>query len=124
MNIEISEKDRSQLQKLEEELWIEETRFDRTYMEEIMASEYFEFGRSGRVHSRESCLSHEGVPIDAIIPLKNLQIRLLTHEVAQVTYDSEVNYDGVVENGRRSSIWTRSGERWKLIFHQGTPFYD
>ena len=124
MSIEVSEEDRSKLQKLEEELWVAETRFDRPYMEKIMASDFFEFGRSGRVHSRESCLSHEPVPIDAIIPLQNLQIRRLTQDVAQVTYDSEVAYDGVVEKGRRSSIWTRSGDSWKLRFHQGTAFYD
>lgn len=122
--MEISEEDRSKLQKLEEELWIEKTRFDRPYMEEVMASDFFEIGRSGRVHSRESCLSHESVPIDAVIPLQNLQIRLLADDVAQVTYDSEVTYDGVVEKGRRSSIWTRSGKDWKLRFHQGTAFYD
>jgi len=124
VNIEMSEMDRSKLQKLEEELWIEGTRFDRAYMEEIMAPDFFEIGRSGRVHGRESCLSHEPVAIDAIIPLQNLQIRLLTHEVAQVTYDSEVTYDGVVELGRRSSIWTRFGGSWKLRFHQGTALYD
>ncbi len=124
VNIEISKEDQSKLQKLEEELWIEETRFDRPYMKEIMASDFFEIGRSGRVHSRESCLSHERVPINAIIPLQNLQIRLLTHDVAQVTYDSEVTYDRVVEKGRRSSIWTRFGESWKLRFHQGTAVYN
>ena len=124
MSIKISEEDRSKLQKLEEELWIEETRFDKPYMEKIMASDFFEFGRSGRVHSRDSCLSHEPVPIDAVIPLQNLRIRLLTHDVAQVTYDSEVTYIGVVEKGRRSSIWTRFGEGWKLRFHQGTAFFD
>lgn len=124
MSIEISKEERSKLQRLEEELWIEETRFDRPYMEEVMAPDFFEIGRSGRVHSRESCLSHERVPIDAIIPLQNLQIRLLTDDVAQVTYDSEVTYDDVVEKGRRSSIWTKSGEGWQLRFHQGTAFYD
>lgn len=124
MSIEISEEDRSKLQKLEEELWSEKTRFDRPYMEEIMASDFFEFGRSGRVHSRDSCLSHERAPIDAIIPLQNLQIRMLSQDVAQVIYDSEVTYEGVVEKGRRSSIWTRFGKSWKLRFHQGTAFYD
>ena len=124
MCIEISEEDQSKLQKLEEELWVGETRFDSHYMKEIMAPDFFEFGRSGRVYSRESCLSQERVPIYATIPLQNLQIRLLTHDVAQVTYNSKVIYDGVVEKGRRSSIWTRLGESWKLRFHQGTAVYD
>ena len=124
MSIEITAKDRDKLQRLEEELWMEQTRFDRPYMEQIMAPDFFEIGRSGRVHSRDSCLAHEAVPIEAIIPLQNLRIRLLTPDVAQVTYDSAVTYDGVIEKGRRSSIWTKSGENWKLRFHQGTPFYD
>ena len=122
MTIEVSEEERSELQRLEEELWIQETRFNRPYMEEIMAPDFFEFGRSGRIHSRESCLSHESAPIDAMIPFKNIRIRLLTNDVAQVTYDSEVTYDGVIEKARRSSIWTRSEGRWKLRFRQGTAF--
>ncbi len=124
MNIEISEKDRVTLRKLEEELWIEEFRFDRTYMEEIMALDFFEFGRSGRIYNREISISHEREPINAVIPLQNLHIRLLSPDVAQVTYNSEVTYDEIVEKGHRSSIWTRVGESWKLRFHQGTPFYD
>ena len=123
-SINLSEKEFNELRILEEELWIAETRFDREYMEEIMASDFFEFGRSGRIHSREATLSHEGGQIDAVIPLQNLSIRLLTEEVAQVTYNSEVTFDGVVEKGRRSSIWSKSGEKWKLRFHQGTEFVD
>lgn len=120
----ISDEDRIKLQKLEEDLWLEQTRFNRSYMEDVMASDFFEFGRSGRIHSRESCLSSARVPINATIPLKELNIRLLTSDVAQVTYTSEVTYDGVMEKGRRSSIWSRSGEGWKLRFHQGTAFHD
>ncbi len=122
--MEIPEEDRAKLQKLEEELWIAKTRFNRHYMEEVMATDFFEFGRSGRIHSREDCLSVNGTHIDAVIPLKNLNIRLLTYEVAQVTYDSAVTYDGIVEKGHRSSIWSRSGKSWKLRFHQGTTFNE
>ena len=34
------------LQRLEEELWREETRFDLSRMEEVIAEDFFEFGRS------------------------------------------------------------------------------
>lgn len=124
MNIEISENDLNELRRLEEELWAGETRFDRAYMEQVMASDFIEFGRSGRVYDREEILSHEGDKIDVVIPLPNLSIRLLAPDVAQVTYNSEATFDGVVEKGRRSSIWTRSGESWKLRFHQGTAYFD
>jgi len=122
MDFELTEIDRTKLQRLEEELWLAETRFDRDYMESVMASDFFEFGRSGRIHTREKCLSVTASTIDAAIPLKNLKIRLLTSDVAQVTYDSEVTYDSTVEKGRRSSIWSRNGESWLLRFHQGTAF--
>ena len=122
--MEPSKVDRKKLQRLEEDLWIESTRFNRHYMEEVMASDFFEIGRSGRIHSRGRCLSLERVPIDAVIPLQSLNIRLLTNDVAHVTYISNVKYSGVVERGRRSSIWTRSGEGWSLRFHQGTALND
>lgn len=122
MAIELSEIDRLNLQRKEEELWLAETRFDRAYMEQVMAKDFFEFGRSGRIHTREHCLSSVSSAIDAIIPLQNLKIRLLAEDVAQITYDSEVTYDKVVEKGRRSSIWTRYEGSWQLRFHQGTAF--
>jgi len=118
--IVIPEHDRIMLQRLEEELWIAETRFNRPYMETIMANDFFEFGRSGRTYVREEMLSSESNSIDAVIPLRNLNIRLITEDVAQVTYVSEVTYSGKLEVGNRSSIWSRKGEGWELRFHQGT----
>ncbi|MFK8080385.1 MAG: DUF4440 domain-containing protein [Granulosicoccus sp.] len=124
MDDEISETDRAILKRLEEELWIAETRFDQKYMEKVFSADFFEFGRSGRIHSREACLAHTTGTIDAVMPLPNLAIRLLTTDVAQVTYDSEVTYDNIVEKAHRSSIWSRHAEGWQLRFHQGTAFEE
>ena len=117
-----SKQDRELLQRLEEELWREETRFDRHRMNEVFADDFFEFGRSGRFYQREDTLDAKPQPIAAVLPLPNLNIRLLTPDVAQVTYNSAVTYDGVVEHARRTSIWTRTRSGWQLRFHQGTPF--
>jgi hypothetical protein len=35
---------------LEESLWRPQTRFDREYTDNILAPDFFEFGRSGRVY--------------------------------------------------------------------------
>jgi hypothetical protein len=43
------------LRRLEEELWREETRFDRRRMDAVIGEDFFEFGRSGRV---------QGTPFD------------------------------------------------------------
>jgi len=122
MSIKIREEDKNILERLEHDLWRESTRFDSAYMDKIMAEDFFEFGRSGRIHSRESCISQESVQINAVIPLQNLTIRMITEDVAQVTYNSSANYDGVEEKGRRSSIWSKTNGQWELRFHQGTPY--
>jgi len=114
--------DRETLERLEEELWREETRFDRARMERVMSHDFIEYGRSGRVYRRDESRAIPRRPIHAVIPLPDFHARLLAPDVAQVTYESRVTHDGVVQRGRRSSIWTRevSGE-WRLRFHQGTP---
>ena len=122
MQLPLSDSDRTALMALEEELWREETRFDRTRMMEVIAPDFVEFGRSGRTYKREECLSIEKQRIDAVLPLPNLSIRLIHPDVAQVTYDSAVTYSGVVFHAHRSSIWTRGESGWQLRFHQGTPF--
>lgn len=67
--IELSKPDRAALQTLEEDLWREETRFDPRRMNEVIAEDYFEFGRSGRLYSRGDILGFPRVVIDCVLPL-------------------------------------------------------
>jgi hypothetical protein len=120
--MELSKQDRDTLERLEEELWREKTRFDRRRMTEIIAPDFIEIGRSGRVYRREDSLAVPRQPIDAVLPLPDFRARLLHADVAQVTYNSAVTYGGLVQHARRSSIWSRTPSGWVLRFHQGTPF--
>jgi hypothetical protein len=120
--MELSKQDRAALERLEEELWREETRFDRKRMSEIIALDFLEYGRSGRIYRREESLALSRQPIDAVLPLPDFQARLLHSDVAQITYNSVITYDGVVQRARRSSIWSRTPGGWVLRFHQGTPY--
>ena len=120
--MELSQSDLETLERLEEELWREETRFNLARMDEIMAPDFFEFGRSGRVYQRQEVLAAAPETIEARFPLQQFRVRLLAHDVAQVTYNSVVKYDGVYLYGRRSSIWSRGPLGWVLRFHQGTPY--
>jgi hypothetical protein len=122
MTAVLSDDDRAELTRLEECMWRAATRFDLSFMERTLAADFFEFGRSGRVWSREQILDMAGRTIDATLPLPNLRIRLLDADTAQVAYDSEVVADGMVEHAHRSSIWSRRADGWVLRFHQGTPF--
>ena len=122
--MELSSEDRGELEDLEQSLWRAETRFDIKLMDQIFSADFFEFGRSGRVYGRQECLNVESQPIDARLPLENLRVRLISPDVAQVTYVSSVTYDGIEELANRSSIWTRAGNGWQLRFHQGTAIYN
>lgn len=108
--------------RLEESLWREETRFDAAYMDRVLGEDFVEFGRSGRVYDRAAILASPRGPIDARLPLPDFAARLIAPDVALVTYNSLATYDGVVERGRRSSIWSRTADGWVLRFHQGTPY--
>jgi hypothetical protein len=120
--MKINSEDRNTLERLEEELWREETRFDMQRMDELIAPDFFEFGRSGRIYQRQDTMAIEHQTIDAVLPLPEFHVRLLDENTAQVTYHSVVTYNNVVEHARRSSIWSRTTGGWVLRFHQGTPF--
>ncbi|NJL66837.1 MAG: hypothetical protein HC894_08635 [Microcoleus sp. SM1_3_4] len=96
--MEISIEDRETLERLEEELWCEETRYDKQRMNELLAGDFFEFGRSGRIYQKQDTLAHSRKTINAVFPLPEFHARLLDENTAQVTYNSVANYDGVVES--------------------------
>ncbi|WP_151115023.1 nuclear transport factor 2 family protein [Hypericibacter adhaerens] len=108
------------LRRLEESLWRAETRFDRAYMERVLAPDFFEFGRSGRRYDRAQILAHSGDTIRATLPLARFAVHPIGADAALVTYVSEVAY-GTVERANRSSLWLRTEKGWRLQFHQGTP---
>ncbi len=119
--MELSSHERTRLELLEEGLWRADVRFDLKRMDEILAPDFFEFGRSGRVYEREDTLRIPEQPINAKLPLMNFSARLLDSNIAQTTYVSAVTYNDVEELANRSSIWSRTEHGWRLRFHQGTP---
>ena len=102
-----------QLRRLEESLWRSETRFDREHMNDVLAPDFLEFGRSGRVYRREDTLDVPAQPIDATLPLAKFAVRSIAADVALVTYVSEVTYGEVKEVANRSSLWSRHAGGWR-----------
>jgi hypothetical protein len=119
---QLSPQEESMFRILEEELWQEESRFDLGRMEELIATDFFEYGGSGNIHNREATLSVEPWLIKVELPLPGSKARRLAADVVQITYDSVVEKDEIVQHRHRSSIWTRSTAGWVIRFHQDTPF--
>jgi hypothetical protein len=119
---ELTAEDRTTLARLEEAMWREKPRFRAEFMEQVLAPDFVEFGRSGRAYSRREALAASRQPIDALLPLPNLALRLLDEHTVLLTYDSVASRGGVREHAHRSSIWSRTRDGWVMRFHQGTPF--
>jgi hypothetical protein len=115
--------DVEELRKLEEMLWRAETRYDNTLMDKLFAQDFFEFGRSGKRYTRTELMLDPApsTKIDAVLPLKNFKARLLSHNVVQLNYVSEVTNGEETQRANRSSIWSMTDSGWQLRFHQGTP---
>ena len=112
----------AELRGLEEGLWRPETRFDEAWVRRVLAPEFLEFGRSGRVYDLEATVSTEPAPFTAVLPLPGFTVRRPAHDVALVTYLSRVtSEEGREVAANRSSLWVRHDDGWRLHFHQGTP---
>ena len=48
-------------------------------------------------------------------------MRLLSPDIAQVTYTSVETYEGEEQVAHRGSLWSRTEDGWHLLFHQATP---
>lgn len=113
--------DPTALEALETSLWREETRYDRAHIDRVLADDFVEIGRSGRVWTREAITSLPRAPIDAVLPLPGFSVRRLGQDIALATYESRVQREGAFERAHRCSLWSRTDGRWRLRFHQATP---
>lgn len=100
-------------------MWRRETRFDGRFMNAVLAPEFSEVGRSGRLYSREETLALELSEIDIQLPLLDFTAVAICEDVALVRYRSMPAHAtrGTTE---RTSVWVNDGS-WKLRFHQTTP---
>jgi len=114
---------------LEQTLWEESTRFDVDYMELVCSEDFFEFGRSGRIFTREQTLARPRSRITVVLPLIDYTVTEIADGVCLATYITESRVevtvrgkrDHKVEYANRSSLWRKANGRWQLCFHQGTP---
>ncbi len=79
----------------------------------LLADDFVEFGRSGRVWDKASIIeSMQKEELDEKVTVQDFAARELSPDVVLVTYKTA--------SALRSSIWKRFGEKWQMVFHQGT----
>jgi len=107
---------------LEESLLAPDVRASQQALTALIADEFIEFGVSGRVFGKADVLAAADHLPDVETPLGDFAVQPLSESAVLVTYRSVTRAgDGSTSAALRSSVWVRSGDRWLLRFHQGTP---
>ncbi len=92
----------------------------RAEYEQFMDAAYWEVGASGRCYSRQDVLDvlekRGGTIIEPSWQTRDFYCREIAAENYLLVY-TLIQGDRIT---RRSTLWRRAGEGWKILYHQGT----
>jgi len=83
----------------------------------LLAEEFREFGKSGRVYGKQEILALLAQAPETAITIEDFEVTLLSETAALATWKSVT----AIGQARRSSVWVWRKGCWLMIFHQGTP---
>jgi hypothetical protein len=112
------------IRQLEERLLQVYIRKSEKEVASLLADEFIELGSSGRVYDKQQTIeSLQNKPQEAILQMAiaDFNISVLAAGVILVTYRIISTSGEASRNSLRSSIWKLIGDRWQIVFHQGTP---
>lgn len=108
---------------LETSLHKKEVRNSREQVNLLLADDFMEFGKSGKVYRKQDTLDGlESEQIDLEIEVLDFSAKELATDVVLVIYKaSGLDTDNITKvTVNRSSIWINRDDRWQMVFHQGT----
>jgi hypothetical protein len=93
----------------------------RADFELLTEEDFWEIGASGRRYSRAFVLDalekRHAVPHEDVWETSDFRCQRLAEDLYLLTYTLLQDRKRLT---RRSTIWRRNGEKWKIVFHQGT----
>jgi ribonuclease HI len=111
------ESDEEVVARLERELLEPAVRADASRLAELLHPDFEEIGRSGQLWGRDALLQALADERPSAVDLEVLGTQRVAEGVILLTARTNDDRGGSL----RSSLWLRSGSRWRLRFHQGTP---
>ncbi len=109
----VSEALATHLRELENHLLQPSVRENSHAAGDLIAPDFREIGRSGKVYDRTQILdAMVAEPLAEKLVVEAFEARELAPNVVLATYRCGETL--------RSSIWRMEGERWQIVFHQGT----
>lgn len=105
-----------EIELLEKKLLASPTKKSIKALDELLATDFKEFGKSGFIYDKQEILNSLLDEEPRNLTAKYFEVKLLENKVYLVTYTT-------IENGistLRSSIWKSFDNRLQMLFHQGT----
>ncbi|WP_369976579.1 DUF4440 domain-containing protein [Xanthomonas bundabergensis] len=90
-------------------------------LDDLLEEDFVEFGASGRRFGKREVLAALPGASPVRYRVDDMQARWLAPDLLQLTYRSERDGDGGRHGALRSSLWRCRDDRWRMLFHQGTP---
>lgn len=112
-----------QLIEIEQLLIQPATRLSADLLNCYLADDFYEIGASGRCFGKADVLERLPTETPPVITQQDFNCRVLADGLAQLTYRATIQRQGdddAVAYSIRSSIYRFDGEKWQMIFHQGT----
>jgi len=107
---------------LETQLHRQDVRADEAALRRLIAEDFYEFGVSGTVWTREAVIEALRGESFSTREVTDVRLTLLADDVALLTYRGHrvATSQRPASDSLRSSIWRLRDGRWQMQFHQGT----
>jgi hypothetical protein len=110
---------------LEERLFDSAVRRSAADVDALLADEFLEFGRSGRVYDKRQIIELMRDEAPAERSLSDFEARPLAPGVVLLTYRSTAQMGAEPPRRTlRSSVWKLDDGHWRFVLHQGTPLSE
>lgn len=120
--IDLYQEEKSLLQKFEWELLEYNTRHNPKRIDELLADDFFECGKTGSMFGKKECLeSLQKEPKEKIFEASDMEVHMLSEAFAQTRFLCKIQNPW--ENPTtsfRTSLWRKTEKWWQMFFHQGT----
>jgi hypothetical protein len=115
----------SELSSLEPIFHWPDSAMSRAELEKMTVDDFWETGASGRRYSRQFVLDvleqHRDAPQADVWETRDFYCRRLAGDVYLLTYTLLQDNTRLT---RRSTIWQKTSDGWKIVYHQGTVMQD
>ncbi|MEK7514919.1 MAG: DUF4440 domain-containing protein [Patescibacteria group bacterium] len=93
-------------------------------LNDLISEDFVEFGSSGLVYTKQDVLNNLPASPEIKFIMTDFKITILSTDIIQSTFKTEKTntQTGKVTQSLRSSLWRNENGKWRMIFHQGTPY--